>query len=34
MNMKINYSDINEAKADFSGLYTSSYPRKYFKYLW
>lgn len=33
MNMPVNYSQINEAKADFSDLYTSKDPRNYFKYL-
>ena len=33
MNVKVNYSEINEAKADFSDLYTSKDPRNYFKYL-
>ncbi len=33
MNMKVKFSDINEAKADFSDLYTSKDPRNYFKYL-
>ena len=33
MNMKVNFSEINEAKADFSDLYTSKDPRSYFKYL-
>lgn len=33
MNMPINYSQINEAKADFTDLYTSKDPRNYFKYL-
>lgn len=33
MNTKLSYSKINEAKADFSDLYTSKDPRNYFKYL-
>lgn len=33
MNLAINYSEINEAKADFTDLYTSKDPRNYFKYL-
>lgn len=33
MNMKINFAQINEAKMDFSELYTSKDPRNYFKYL-
>ena len=33
MNMKVKFSEINEAKADFSDLYTSKDPRNYFKFL-
>ena len=33
MNMTVSYSEINEAKMDFSDLYTSKDPRNYFKYL-
>jgi hypothetical protein len=33
MNTKVNFSEINESKADFSDLYTSEDPREYFKYL-
>lgn len=33
MNMKVNFAELNEAKADFSDLYTSEDPRNYFKYL-
>lgn len=33
MNIKTSFSDINEAKMDFSDLYTSKDPRNYFKYL-
>ncbi|MBI1203692.1 MAG: class I SAM-dependent methyltransferase [Rhodopseudomonas sp.] len=33
MNMKLKFSEINEAKADFSDLYTSKDPRNYFKFL-
>ena len=33
MNMPVKFADINEAKADFSDLYTSKDPRNYFKYL-
>jgi SAM-dependent methyltransferase len=33
MNMKFSYAEINEAKADFSDLYTSKDPRNYFKFL-
>jgi len=33
MKVQAKYSEINEAKADFSDLYTSKDPRNYFKYL-
>jgi SAM-dependent methyltransferase len=33
MNMKFDFSKINEAKMDFTDLYTSNDPRNYFKYL-
>lgn len=33
MNMKVDFSQINEAKMDFTDLYTSKDPRNYFKYL-
>lgn len=33
MNISVNYSDINQAKVDFTDLYTSKDPRNYFKYL-
>jgi hypothetical protein len=33
MNMKVSFSEINQAKVDFSDLYTSKDPRNYFKYL-
>jgi SAM-dependent methyltransferase len=33
MNMTVNYADINQAKVDFTDLYTSKDPRNYFKYL-
>jgi hypothetical protein len=33
MNIKPRFSEINEAKADFSDLYTAKDPRNYYKYL-
>ncbi|WP_137042708.1 class I SAM-dependent methyltransferase [Pseudolabrys sp. FHR47] len=33
MNISVNYSEINQAKVDFTDLYTSEDPRNYFKYL-
>lgn len=33
MNISVSYSEINQAKVDFSDLYTSKDPRNYFKYL-
>jgi hypothetical protein len=33
MNVSVDFTALNEAKADFSDLYTSKDPRKYFKYL-
>lgn len=33
MNVSVNFADINEAKMDFTDLYTSKDPRNYFKYL-
>jgi SAM-dependent methyltransferase len=33
MNMKFDFSKINEAKMDFTDLYTSNDPRDYFKFL-
>jgi len=33
MNISVNYAAINQAKVDFTDLYTSSDPRNYFKYL-
>jgi SAM-dependent methyltransferase len=33
MHMKFDFSKINEAKMDFTDLYTSNDPRNYFKYL-
>jgi len=33
MNMTVNYAAINQAKVDFTDLYTSNDPRNYFKYL-
>lgn len=33
MNVSVNYAVINEAKADFTDLYTSKDPRNYFKHL-
>jgi hypothetical protein len=33
MNMPLDFSHINEAKMDFTDLYTSKDPREYFKYL-
>jgi hypothetical protein len=33
MNKPISFSELNEAKTDFSNLYTSNDPREYFKYL-
>ena len=33
MNMKFDFSKINESKMDFTDLYTSKDPREYFKYL-
>jgi len=33
MNMPVNYAAINQAKVDFTDLYTSKDPRNYFKYL-
>lgn len=33
MNKPVSYSKLNEAKMDFSDLYTSKDPRNYFKYL-
>lgn len=33
MNISVNYSEINQAKVDFTDLYTSKDPRNYFKYL-
>jgi len=33
MNVSVNYSEINQAKVDFTDLYTSKDPRNYFKYL-
>jgi hypothetical protein len=33
MNKPVSYSEINQAKSDFSDLYTSRDPRNYFKYL-
>jgi SAM-dependent methyltransferase len=33
MNMKFDFSKINESKMDFTDLYTSKDPRNYFKYL-
>jgi SAM-dependent methyltransferase len=33
VNISVNYSEINQAKVDFTDLYTSKDPRNYFKYL-
>jgi SAM-dependent methyltransferase len=33
MNKAVSYSELNQAKMDFSDLYTSKDPREYFKYL-
>ena len=33
MNISVNYATINQAKMDFTDLYTSKDPRNYFKYL-
>jgi len=33
MNISVNYATINQAKMDFTDLYTSRDPRNYFKYL-
>ncbi|MBS0245983.1 MAG: class I SAM-dependent methyltransferase [Proteobacteria bacterium] len=33
MNVSVNYAAINQAKVDFTDLYTSKDPRNYFKYL-
>ena len=33
MNVTVNYAAINQAKVDFTDLYTSNDPRNYFKYL-
>jgi hypothetical protein len=33
MNRPVSYSRLNEAKMDFTDLYMSKDPRKYFKYL-
>jgi len=33
MNRPVSYAEINQAKTDFSSLYTSRDPREYFKYL-
>lgn len=33
MNVSVNYAAINQAKMDFTDLYTSKDPRNYFKYL-
>ncbi len=33
MNISVNYAAINQAKVDFTDLYTSKDPRNYFKYL-